>query len=150
MIIYHWELLVLLIGFVIGYIIYEKNYYRAGGVLAIPLLAIYTIKFPLISFYMILVSAVIYILIDLITNRYLLYGRRLLYISLGLGFAFLFIFINWISIDIGWYPMVIPGLIAYNIYKESKNTIDLVVSIRITIIYLILMFIIGGASLWLI
>lgn len=88
---------------------------------------------------LVILSAITLILINLIFIKFIVYGRRLLYLSVTIGATLAILAINFIGINIGWYPIVIPGLVAFNIHKESKTSGELLSSIGVTFAYFLVM-----------
>lgn len=98
---------------------------RMGGVIVIPLLAVYS----LYSFWalpLFLISAVIaYCLVGLIRNHTLIHGRQLLLTSLGVGavapIGSALLFETWnifdSTIEIAFFGTILPGIAAYNYHK---------------------------------
>jgi len=138
----------LLAGFVLGALIYSIYQFRAGGIISIPLLAIYTIKFPIILPFMLLASLLTYLLLELLFVKFIIYGRRLLYIALSLGMVFVMIILNSINIDAGWYSLLIPGLIAYNAHREVNSGKNLLLSFSLNIICFILIILISFVTIY--
>lgn len=145
-----WEVVTLLTGFLVGFVLYSLLKFRSGGVITIPLLAIYTIKFPLLVPFMLLTAAVCFFLIEFLYREYILYGRRLLYISLTLGIFLTIFFMVIFNINAGWYPLIIPGLMAYNSHREYNSTVNIKKSFLINILLFVLLLIVAYTSLYLI
>ena len=127
----NWEVAPLLVGFIFSYIIYTYKKFRLGGVISIPLLAIYTIKFPLIALVIILSSIIIFIFLEILMERFVLYGRRLLYISMILSVLFMVLIELSISKNPEWYAMLLSGLMAYNYHREAHSGVDITKSIAV-------------------
>lgn len=121
------QFLILIFGFLFGFFMYEFTRYRAGGVIAIPILVLYGLEAPL-TLPIFIYSICMCLLIGyIITEKTLIYGRRLLYLYLTVSilvtsFVFYFVLyyldINLLSITIG---AIFPGLIAYNITREAYS-----------------------------
>ena len=121
------QVLILLFGFIFGYFMYELYRYRAGGVIAIPILVLYTFESPIALPIFIYSVAICYLIGFIITEKTLIYGRRLLYLYLttsllvtSFGFFFVLYYLNLdlLTITIG---AIFPGLIAYNISREAYS-----------------------------
>jgi hypothetical protein len=138
----HQETIILLIGFIIGYFLYSFFKFRSGGVLAMPLLAIYTLNYPLMLPFTIFTVIILFVIMLFMFNKIIIYGRRLLYVSLGFGMILTFIFSYLMKIDVGWYPLLVPGLLAYNIHREVNSKGNLHYSIIMNILYFVLMMVI--------
>jgi len=117
----NWEIIPLLIGFVCSYIIYTYKKFRMGGVIAIPLLAIYTVKFPLIALVIFISSILIFICLEILMERVIMYGRRLLYVSMIMSVILMALVQIFISKNPEWYAMLLSGLIAYNYHRENHS-----------------------------
>jgi|SRR3989344_3607031 len=131
--------IILFVGFILGYLLYELFKVRAGGVVAIPLLVIYTIYNLKIFFLILLLALLLFLLLELIFKKTAIYGRRLLYISFGLS-----IIISSIAIWLMKEPSpvvfltLIPGLMAYNFHREKNSSTGLLKALVLTDIYAIL------------
>ena len=131
-----WQILTLIAGFILGYIFYELFNYRAGGVLVIPLMVIYTIEYPLMLVFILLTTLFSFLIVHLIHSKILIYGRRVLYLSLLIGVftnLALELILKLNVIELSWYPLVLPGLFAYNLHREynSKNSFPLSICLTI-------------------
>jgi hypothetical protein len=121
------QLIVLLFGFILGFILYELTRYRIGGVIAIPIMVIYTMDNSLM-FPIFLYSIVICLLAGhIISESTLLYGRRLLYVYLAISIvttSIIFFYagsllnINLTALTVG---SIFPGIVAFNISREADN-----------------------------
>ena len=133
--------IILFVGFFLGYLFYELFKIRAGGVMAIPLLVIYTM-YNLNLFFLVLVLAFfIFLVLEFIFKKTAIYGRRLLYISFGLSVLItslaIALFITGAT-PVVVYLTLIPGLIAYNFHREKNSSKDFLRSLALTDIYAIL------------
>jgi hypothetical protein len=120
----YWEAIPLLIGFIIEYVLYTKYKFRAGGVVVIPLLAIYTVKYPLMAVALIGLSMITLLIIEILYSKFVVYGRRLLYMSLTAGIILTLIIMPMLDSALGWYSVVVPGLLAYNFHRENHSIVD--------------------------
>lgn len=121
------QLIVLLFGFILGFVLYELTRYRIGGVVAIPIMVIYTMANSLML-PMFLFSIVICLLVGhIISEITLLYGRRLLYTYLTISIiitSLIFFYmgsileINFTAITVA---TIFPGIVAFNISRESDT-----------------------------
>jgi len=121
MIIY-WEIITLIVGFFLGALLYSFYKFRSGGIITIPLLAIYTIKFPVMLPFLLFASFISFISLQLIFTKFIIYGRRLLYISLIIGMVLTMISINLVNADAGWFALLLPGIMGYNSHREKHET----------------------------
>ncbi len=121
------QLLILLFGFILGFILYELTRYRIGGVVAIPIMAIYTLDNPVMLPIFLFSIVVCLLAVDIISEKTLFYGRRLLYINLAFSIvttSFLIFYLgsymdmNLTSVTVG---SIFPGIVAFNISRESYD-----------------------------
>lgn len=121
------QVMILLFGFVFGYFMYELYRYRAGGVIAVPILVLYSLEAPVALPIFVYSTAICYLIGFIITERMLIYGRRLLYLYLTTSllvtsFSFFFVLyylnLDLLTISVG---AIFPGLIAYNIAREAYS-----------------------------
>jgi hypothetical protein len=120
-------LLTLIFGFILGFYLYEVKRYKIGGVIAIPVLVIYALQDLRIIPIFVIAVIICLILAHFVAERTLLYGRRLLYCYLAISIVATFAIAMLASVfaEIGMNEMVIftifPGIIAYNISKETYD-----------------------------
>ncbi len=141
MIVFTWELIPIIIGFFLGLFLYNKYHFRAGGVIVLPLLAIYFVKNPFFTPYLILVSIFTFFLLEYIYGKHIIYGRRLMYLSLILGITMTLFFAYILNATIEMYGLLVPGLLAYNIHRERNSPVFEIKSLAINT--LLLLFLIG-------
>ena len=130
------QLIVLLFGFIFGYIIYELTRYRVGGVVAIPIMVIYTLDEPLMLPIFVFAIIICLLAVYIVTEKTLLYGRRLLYLNLAFSiiitsliffYADAILNMSFTALTVG---TIFPGIVAYNISRESydlENTMKTIV-----------------------
>jgi hypothetical protein len=130
------HLFVLLFGFIFGFIFYELTRYRIGGVVAIPIMVIYTMDNPLMLPIFGFSTVVCLLAVHIIEEETLLYGRRLLYLNLAVSIvttSLIFFYassvlnINLTALTVG---TIFPGIIAFNISRESydlENTLKAII-----------------------
>ena len=131
------QLLTLLFGFILGFILYEFTRYRLGGIVAIPIMVIYTLDNPLML--PIFFTAIFFCLIfvELIAEKTLLYGRRLLYLNLAVSIATTSILIfsvgSLFNMDLATLTVgsIFPGIMAYNISRETYDVPNTVRSLAL-------------------
>ena len=143
-----WEIIVLLTGFIIGYFLYTKFKFRSGGVLVIPFLAIYSIKFPLMLPLIFLASAITLLIMEIMFKKYIIYGRRLTYLSYVIGIIVLVVFYFLLEIESTWYSMLLPGMIAYNFHREINSHFPFLKAFSIFLIYLFVLITVGFLGLY--
>jgi len=139
----------LLVGFIFSYLIYHHKKFRMGGVIVIPLLAIYTIKYPLLSLIVVLFSIIIFFILKMLMEIKIIYGRRLLYISLFLGVILVSISFIWLK-NFTWYAVLLPGLIAYNYHRESYSGVKIGKAVLFNVLFYIVCLITAILSFYLI
>ena len=139
----------MLVGFIFSYLIYHHKKFRMGGVIVIPLLAIYTIKYPLLSLIVVLFSIIIFFILKMLMEIKIIYGRRLLYISLFLGVILVSISFIWLK-NFTWYAVLLPGLIAYNYHRESYSGVKIGKAVLFNVLFYIVCLITAILSFYLI
>jgi hypothetical protein len=131
--------IILFVGFILGYLFYELFKIRSGGVVAIPLLVIYTMYNLKIFFLILSLALLIFLLLELIFKNTAIYGRRLLYISFGTSIIITSVAV-WLLKEPS--PVVfltlVPGLMAYNFHREKNSSTGLLKALVLTDIYAIL------------
>ena len=139
-------ILILSVGFVLGYFFYTRFKISPGGVLATPFLVLYTLEDPSIFVIFVLAFVASVFAIDFFVKRYLIYGRRLFYLALLISLvisAVLYIILN-PSFSTVFFS-IIAGIIAYNSHKELMGGTDYM---KITVIWFsefILLYVFGFA-----
>ena len=119
------QLFILLFGFILGFILYELTRYRIGGIVAIPIMVIYIIENPVLLPIFFLSIGLCLAGVQLIAERTLLYGRRLLYLNLAVSIICTSIMIfsigSYFNIDLTTLTVgtIFPGLVAFNISRET-------------------------------
>ncbi|WP_336343191.1 poly-gamma-glutamate biosynthesis protein PgsC/CapC [Halalkalicoccus ordinarius] len=131
--------LISIIGIVLGIAIVEKTGLRMGGVIVVPVLAVYSLyTFTALPLFL-LSAAIAYVLVGLIRQRTLIYGRQLLIASLGVGAIVPVLatltFDLWTAVDsvveIAFVGTILPGIAVYNYHKldEDQKTTDIAISL---------------------
>lgn len=126
------------LGLLLVGIITQVFGYRLGGTIAIPVLAVYTLKnaFMLPIFFFSTILA--YIGLSIVKQRTLIYGRDELLISMGIGSGIpllIFFLIGFVFPDslqeVVFIGSILPGLAAFNYHqlKPQYRTNDLVATI---------------------
>jgi len=127
----------LIFGFITGYILYEYTQYRVGGVVAIPVLVIYSIDSPALLPIFIAGICFCFFTGSWIANRLLIYGRRLLYIfmifSVFITSTMIFLAGEYYSNEIILITVgtIFPGILAFNLYREIFDKQSAIKSILI-------------------
>ncbi len=139
-------LVTLLFGFIFGFYLYEMKRFKVGGVIAIPILVIYMLQ-DMIILPIFIVSAIACLVIArLIAEKTLLYGRRLLYCFLAISIVATstIIAVTQHLFDPLVQEMVVftifPGIIAYNISKESYDLNSAAESVFLVIVYFMVVY----------
>lgn len=131
--------LISIIGLVLGIAIVEKTGLRMGGVIVVPVLAVYSLyTFTALPLFL-LSAAIAYVLVGLIRRRTLIHGRQLLIASLGVGAIMPVLatltFDLWTAVDsvveIAFVGTILPGIAVYNYHKldENQKTTDIAISL---------------------
>lgn len=145
-----WQFFTLLFGFLFGFVLYHKYTVRLGGVVIVPLVAIYFIEYPTTLSGIIIASALTFLTLEFVYSRYIVYGRRLLYIALVLGMIVMVAVFEAIGVlSIGWYTLLIPGLLAYNVHREYNSSADIIRSVGLTSLIFVLLLGISFISMYL-
>lgn len=114
----------LVVGFAIGFIIYELYGVSPGGVVTPAYIAL-NIRHPENILSTVILAIVVYYILKYISSYLIIFGKRRLLISilLGLLFKMLIDSIFWqntpINFDIHTIGFLIPGLIANEIYRQG-------------------------------
>ena len=131
--------LISIIGIVLGIGIVEKTGLRMGGVIVVPVLAVYSLyTFSALPLFL-LSAAIAYVLVGLIRRRTLIYGRQLLIASLGVGAIVPVLatitFDLWMTLEsaaeIAFVGTILPGIAVYNYHKldDDQKTTDIAISL---------------------
>ncbi|MEB3760130.1 MAG: poly-gamma-glutamate biosynthesis protein PgsC/CapC [Desulfurococcales archaeon] len=123
--------LILIIGFLIGFIVYSKFKVQIGGVIATPLLVLYVLNYPKSIIVFIIAVVMTYLVLEVLVETTLMYGRRLYYIGAIVSIITTYILMKYISIVQPAYFSIIPAIIGYNVYRESESVENLARSILI-------------------
>ena len=148
-------LLTLLFGFIIGFYLYEVKRFKVGGVIAIPILVIYSLQDMVILPIFVISAIACLVIARIIAEKTLLYGRRLLYCFLAISIIGTSIIIAVTShlIDPLVQEMVVftifPGIIAYNISKESYDLNSAAESVFLVIVYFMVVYLFAQSLLML-
>jgi hypothetical protein len=120
-------LVTLLFGFVLGFYLYEVKRYKVGGVIAIPVLVIYSMQDLIVLPIFVVATALCIVFAGFVAEKTLLYGRRLLYTYLAISIVATSLITYAVSTVMGLSLSelviftIFPGIIAYNISKESYD-----------------------------
>lgn len=122
--------LIVALGFLIGAWAATVRGYRLGGVVVVPLLVVYTlINFANLPIFL-LGTAIAYVGVSYVQHRWLVYGRRLLLMSIIIGMVIpvvLFVFPDILGdnapvvTEIEFLGSILPGIAAYNFYREDRE-----------------------------
>jgi hypothetical protein len=119
----NWELLPLFVGFLLEFVLYTRYKFRAGGVIVIPLLATYLIKYPALVPSILFATVLTFLVLEIAYSNFIIYGRRLLYISLMFGLV-VFSVISYFRHSAPFtYAFLMPGLMAYNFHREKHSPV---------------------------
>jgi hypothetical protein len=119
------QLFILLFGFIFGFILYELTRYRIGGIVAIPIMVIYIMDNPVLLPIFFLSIGICLAGVQLIAEKTLLYGRRLLYLNLAVSIVctsmMIFSVSAFLNIDLTTLTVgtIFPGIVAFNISRET-------------------------------
>ena len=141
------QLLTLLFGFALGFYLYEVKRYKVGGVIAVPILVLYTLQNSIFLPIFGVASVIALFAGSRVAERTLYYGRRLLYCYLAISIVTTSVLILLVS---GLFSMqlqdvviftIFPGIIAYNLNKESFDLDSAGQSIALLIGYFLAVYI---------
>lgn len=133
--------LITIIGILLGIAIVEKTGLRMGGVIVVPVLAVYSLyTFSALPLFL-LSAAIAYVLVGLIRERTLIHGRQLLVVSLGVGAIVPVLttitFTVWAPFDsvaeLAFVGTILPGIAVYNYHKldEDQKITDIAISLGV-------------------
>jgi poly-gamma-glutamate biosynthesis protein PgsC/CapC len=114
----------LFIGLVVGFLYYELVGLSPGGVIAPGYLALFTAE-PFRILTTVLLATIVWGIIELLSPRLILYGRRRLLLALLLGFSCKLAVEAWIlpvagiAVDLQSIGYMIPGLIANEMSRQK-------------------------------
>ena len=134
------------IGLVIGFIYYEFVGISPGGVIA-PAYFVMFIDQPLKILITIIIALIVWQMINLLSSRFIVFGRRKLLLALLLGFTLKIIILGWIqplsfiTFDLQSIGYIIPGLIANEFGRQKPLPTLASIGIVTSITYLILLLI---------
>jgi len=112
------------IGLAVGFIFYELTGISPGGVIAPAYFALFVNQPSKIVMTLIL-ALIVWGILELLTSRLILYGRRRLLLALLLGFGLKVVIERWVqpmplfAIDLQSIGYIIPGLIANEIARQK-------------------------------
>lgn len=133
--------IVLIIGFILSYIIYSKYGIRAPGVIAAPLLAIYTLENQTILLIVAIVGTVIYIVSQMLYKKWFIYGRRLFLIMCMISVIITAPIISILGLSTVIFISILPAIFAYNI---TINGTKITTSIGVLLLEVLILIIIGS------
>ncbi len=116
-----YKVLLLLMGFAIGYLFYSKFMYRVGGVIVTPLLALYTLSNPIFFFLFLAATFISYATIEVVVSYRLIYGRRLFYVSCFTSGVVTFILVYLTNVRHPLMLTILPGIFAYNLFSDVNS-----------------------------
>jgi poly-gamma-glutamate biosynthesis protein PgsC/CapC len=136
----------LIIGIIIGILFYEKFDLSPGGVITPGYFALF-IRYPGRILITLLIAFLVWLILEFLIKRFILYGRRRFLLALLLGFALKLIMEVFVQpnvqlpfdlISIGY---IIPGLIANEMVRQKpvKTFISLGIVTFLTFIVLVVL-----------
>lgn len=115
---------IFIIGLTIGFIFYEMTDISAGGVIAPAYFAIF-IHEPNRIFVTLIIAFLVFLILKVLMSRFIVYGRRRLFLALLLGFALKLLIENVIQpmpnivLDLRSIGYLVPGLIANEMVRQK-------------------------------
>ena len=137
---------IIFLGLLVGFIYYELAGYSAGGIITPGYLAI-SVYDPSKIVVTIVLGLIVYWLVDLLSRRTILYGRRKFLLALLIGVCLKIAVDRWIQplpfaqFDLSSVGYIIPGLIGLEMTKQKvMPTISgiVIVSVIIALVLLLL------------
>ncbi|WP_323171821.1 poly-gamma-glutamate biosynthesis protein PgsC/CapC [Natrialba sp. PRR66] len=127
-----------ILGIAIGIGVTQYRGLRMGGVIVVPLLAVYSLySFEALPLFLV-TATLAYCLVGLIRRHTLIYGRQLLLVSLAAGalgpVTLALVFNRWAilgsTVELAFTGTILPGIAAYNYHKldPEDRRLDLLVS----------------------
>lgn len=113
--------LVLIVGFAVGFIMYNEFKVQVGGVIATPLLVLYVLRSPLSLIIFAVSAGLSYAVIRVLVNFTLMYGRRLFYLAAIVSITTTYMMLGLLSVPSPAYFSIIPAIIGYNLYRETES-----------------------------
>lgn len=112
----------LLAGYVlVGLWAYERWGVRLGGVLALPLVAVYALIVPWALEIFAFAAVVAFVGGEVLHRRTLMYGRRLFAVHIVASVAASFVFTQAVDVPLnGFLLPVLPGVFAFNLHREGR------------------------------
>lgn len=112
----------LLAGYVlVGLWAYERWGVRLGGVLALPLVAVYALIVPWALEIFAFAAIVSFAAGEVLHRRTLMYGRRLFAVHIVVSVVASFLFTQVMDIPLnGFLLPVLPGVFAFNLHREGR------------------------------
>lgn len=135
----------LLIGFIIGFLLYEFYGVSPGGVITPAYFAI-NIKYPESIISTVVLAFIVLYIIKFLSSYLIIFGKRRLMISIMIGFLMKMIIDIYIinvvplQMDIHTIGYVIPGLIANEFYRQGniKTLLSMTTATVLTALILLL------------
>lgn len=110
--------IIVIVGLLLEWIIYVKMGDRSGGIITIPLMAMYTLQSPSFSLLLWFVVTVCYIAAEIMYRGFLLYGRRLFISVITFCIAVTLPSLFLLGLEHFFILSVMPGIVAYNFHYE--------------------------------
>jgi len=138
----------LFVGLVVGFVFYEATGVSPGGVVAPGYFALF-IHQPERMFATIAVALVVWAVLEVLTPRLILFGRRRLLVALLLGFATKLLIEEWmlpasgLELDIRAIGYLIPGLVANEMARQRVLPTLAALGAVTILVYLILLMLEG-------
>lgn len=134
----------LFIGLIVGFLFYELVGYSPGGVVAPGYLALFVGE-PLRILTTVVLAVIVWSLLELLSARLIVYGRRRFLLALLLGFCGKFALDYWVqpavglTLDLQSIGYIIPGLIAHEMVRQRPFPTLASLGIVTSIVAMILM-----------
>ncbi len=141
------------LGMLLNLVLTETIGLAAGGVVVPGYIAL-NLHNPDMVLSTIIIALIVYFLLNLISRYILLYGRRLLIVSIIIGYLLGYltriyprISLETVNFDITTIGFVVPGLIAYWMHRQGILETICTMLIAAVLVRLVLIILTGGAIL---
>lgn len=131
------------IGILIGFVFFEITGLTAGGIIVPGYLALY-VHDPIKILVTLLVSLVTFGIVNLVSQRLIIFGKRRFFLMILIGFVIrsvfdnLNLFLHESTLELQAIGYIIPGIIANEFFKQGVFKTILSMIIVVSAVYLIL------------
>ncbi|MBS7641636.1 MAG: poly-gamma-glutamate biosynthesis protein PgsC/CapC [Candidatus Bathyarchaeia archaeon] len=112
--------LLVIVGLILEWVIYSVEGDRSGGIVTIPLIAVYTLLYPSFGLLLWFIVSVCYIAAEIMYRGFLLYGRRLFLAVVAFCIVVTIPSMFLLGFERFFVISIVPGIVAYNIHYERR------------------------------